>query len=630
MKKLAAMFPLVMLLVCCSCASSRMKALDRWPYAPCRALDAVGDTAYVGHGGVVARVKYGREAELQKEVLTDGRISDIDIHGNRVYVANWKHGLQVFDPDLILISETAEPYNIRKLAAGDDFIVVSVGKGGLWVLDGKTLEKKSSLETEGAIGNRLILADKKLILLSSSPSTPKKGPVLAVISFSSEGEMLTRARLECPEGRWRDFNLAGDRLYVARQILESANNLPGELAAKQGPGEFLVDMFHMSAEIPNIPARTYGPFDGVVGQILVRDDLLYMSNMNDLSVYSLEEPSKKWRREYVQGTGPLAATEEHVFVNSRSHDPHGVRTIELLSNGQIGEIANFEVPHDMEGVFIKDGLLYAACCRDGLRIFDISDPKEMKLLSWLDLPTLSEDAWVTGTEVYVADGMGIAIIDASDPRNPRIDKYIDDYPHQMVHWVEGVRRAGDYLYVAAHSRLRIIDVADPKNAHQVSELAIRTGKDLVVRDGLCHIAENPGYTIVDVNDPKAPFEVSFTPFAGKPHAKGFDIELKDNYAFVSCERDGVYVFDFSDAKEPKLVNVVHTEKNGFQGVEIYEDYLYVCTVYEQGVLKYDISDPRNPALVGGLDTPAAALNIKIREGLFAIADYKGGIIIGKP
>jgi hypothetical protein len=230
----------------------------------------------------------------------------------------------------------------------------------------------------------------------------------------------------------------------------------------------------------------------------------------------------------------------------------------------------------------------------------------------------------------MADGTGLAIIDASDPRNPKIDTYLEDESNSMDNWIEGVRREGDYLYVAAHSRLRIFDVSDPKNAKEVSEVKTRVAKDLAVRDGLCHIAEWTGYSIIDVKDPFNPKELSYMHFGDKNQVKGVDVELKDNYAFVSCGPQGVHIIDFTDPKNPEIVSTVDDGKNTIQGVEIDGDYLYVCTVYDTGVRKWDISDIRNPVLVDTFDTPGAALNVKIRDGIAAVADFTCGAVLLKP
>ena len=613
------------------CASSqKMELIARWPYGASSAIASDGDIAYIGSGGVLAKVEYGDEAKLLKEVFTAGKVAKIVVDGDRVFVSCGKAGLVALDSDLNILAERNDFGGSQGVMANDHFVATRGKDGKILTFDRDTLAPMGEIPAGGQSKFRDLIGD--TLVFCPLPETINKDTRLAeliVVKLDPKGAVLSQEMIVAPEGSWRVISSSDkETLYAVRQIQAWDRKGPKD----QPLGEFYLEAFSIEGDTPEA-LRTYGPYEGTPNQIGVRDGLLYAATELALHIYDLENPAKTWRRVYKTGIGQLSVSESRVFAGPRKMSPNGVRSVEINDNDEIVETALFTHPCNSEGFFISNDLLYVAWNREGLRIIDISDPDNLHELSWLDMPNdgnLAEDIWVTGTEVYMADGTGLAIIDASDPRNPKVDSYFKDTSGSMANWIEGVRREGDYLYVAAHSRLRIFDVSDPKNAKEISELKVRVAKDLAVRDGLCHIAEWTGYTIVDVSDPFNPKELSYMHFGDKGKVKGVDVELKDNYAFVSCSGQGVHIIDFSDPENPEIVATAADGKNSIQGVEILGDYLYVATVYDRGVLKWDISDIRNPVLVDTFDTPGAALNVKIRDGILAVADFTCGAILLKP
>ncbi|MFC1734998.1 LVIVD repeat-containing protein [Candidatus Hydrogenedentota bacterium] len=618
---------LIIALSCAACAHN-MKLLQRWPYGACQTIEVDGNVAYIGHGGVLSKVSFEKDARLIKEVVTDGKVNAIRLFDNKLYINCGKAGLKVYDTDLTLLEEDRSFSVGSGMNVNEDLILTRSKTGELTVYDRKSLNNRGELSLKASAGF-LELIGNDLILTSGKDSETS---VFTVATLSPQGEVMKSEEFKAPDGQWKGAYVKGDAIYVQRQVKAYNRKLTGEAGKKQGPGVFYLDAFSIDGASRTKKLREYGPFASTPHDFVVQGGRVYSATMTDVYAADLENPNKSWRRAYGNGISSLAASDSMVFMGFRKATPNGVRTITLENDGKVVETASYVHECNTEGVYIANNLCYVAWNRDGLHILDISDPENIEELSWLDMPNpknLAEDIWVTGTDVYIAEGTGLAIVDAADPRNPKIHKYIMADPVNMANWIEGVRRVGDYLYVAAHSKLRIFDVSDPANANQVSELKVREAKDLAVRDGLCHIAEWTGYSIVDVKDPLNPKELAFINFGPRHKVKGVDVELKDNHAFVSCGPQGVHIIDFTDPKDPFIANTVRTPPS-IQGVEILGDYLYVCTVYKTGILKYDISDVMNPVLVDTFDTPGASLNVKIRDGVMAVADFTCGVVLLKP
>jgi hypothetical protein len=608
----------------------RMKVLDYWFSAPPGAMDVYGDLAYIGGGAELARVRFGKSAEVQKRVCEMGRVNCIKVMHGKVYVGFGKAGFRIYDLNLNLLQQFPEWTNISKIGANENLLLLADGDLGLKAYDLETLEYLTTIDAQGGIGD--LEFDGNWVSYSFGLARKAGEPVRGefhVAKIGGRGEVRFRTKYACPAGEFKYRFLESRKLYAIRQLSEKSIKPASEMALGDGPGQFVVDLYILGEEAPGEPRQTFGPFEGVPARFIVENGLAYLTTNDSLLVYSLEDPMKSWSKRYTNGTGPLASNGRKIFVGSRGENPKGVRTVELLDNGEIKDTANYQVAAEVEGVFIDGDYCYVAAGRDGFRVFDISDPKKMRHVAWLESPFLSEDLWVQDGACYVADGHGISFYDVTDPENPKLTEYIENDQKRMDHWVEGVRRVGDYLYVCSHRRFRVYDVSDIRKAKPLSEIIVRTSKDCAVRDGLAHLAENEGYSIVDVSDPMNMKIVSAIDLPGK-NGKGFDVEVKDNYAYVAVERCGVYVVDFSDIEKPVVVQEIHTDANNFQGVRIDGDYLYVGTVYDQGVIKYDISDPLNPVRICNLDTPGAALNMHIRDGIMAIADYRTGVILTTP
>ena len=114
---------------------------------------------------------------------------------------------------------------------------------------------------------------------------------------------------------------------------------------------------------------------------------------------------------------------------------------------------------EVRGVHVDDDYLYLSDGNDGFRIYSLKDgpPEEVSLL---DTPGWNCDCFVIGDTAYLADGgNGIKVADVSDRSNPRLLGSVDLRTiAREIHAVPGT------VFVAAHTRgLMAIDVRDPEN-----------------------------------------------------------------------------------------------------------------------------------------------------------------------
>lgn len=275
------------------------------------------------------------------------------------------------------------------------------------------------------------------------------------------------------------------------------------------------------------------------------------------------------------------------------------------------------LPHQVEGVFVRDNLAYLAEGHGGLRIIDYSDPANPHEIGWCDNVGLMEDIWVDGDHAYVADGNGLLIYDISDPAQPDTVAHII-IEQLQTRWVEGVAVEDDILYAATHFKLAIVDVSDPDRPSPLGEVECTLLKDLAIRDGIAYMADNQFFRIIDCQTPREPVQIAQVQMLG---GGAWDVALRDTLALVSDRAYGLHVISIADPENPEIVGTLEFDR--CQGLDDDGYFTYLGLVWD-GIAAIDISDPENPEIVEYFDTPGGVLNVKSDGEIVVAADYNCG------
>ena len=145
---------------------------------------------------------------------------------------------------------------------------------------------------------------------------------------------------------------------------------------------------------------------------------------------------------------------------------------------------------------------------------------------------------------------------------------------------------GDRLYVAAGTRLSVLDISSPLEPTVLGELeGVDNRRQLVVRNGFVYlVSRETGLRIVDCTDPRRPRLRSR--FDTVEFATG--IEVVGRTAFVSERINGVEVVDVSDPDRPAHVAIRKTGES--QSSRYLDGYLYSG---EWGVGEVTVFDARD-------------------------------------
>jgi hypothetical protein len=137
---------------------------------------------------------------------------------------------------------------------------------------------------------------------------------------------------------------------------------------------------------------------------------------------------------------------------------------------------------------------HGAC---GIVVVDLADPAHPVMLGELAMPpwlTFTSAPVVAGGFAYVADDLGLAVVDLSDPRAPTQVATVhwrrSDY---MTYRGATVAVVGARAFVADPSGVRVVDVSDPRVPRDLGVLTTPGRPSaLVARDGVLYVADREG------------------------------------------------------------------------------------------------------------------------------------------
>jgi hypothetical protein len=225
-------------------------------------------------------------------------------------------------------------------------------------------------------------------------------------------------------------------------------------------------------------------------------------------------------------------------------------------------------------VHVAEGYAYVAAGEEGLRVFDVHDPRYPVEVGMNHIPWAAVDVAISGGYAYVAAGWaGLQVVDVSSPDAPFT---VVNVPCESL--VSGVEAAGEYVYVADQKAgLRVFDVSNPEDPVDVALEATRGETIQVAISGeYAYVAEGPtGICIVDISNPRLPSVVTYVP---SPSIYAYSAELfaKDNLVYVGAENAGIWVVDVSVPLAPEIVGIYDTANYARRLSVSDRGYLYVA------------------------------------------------------
>ncbi|MFC2150361.1 T9SS type A sorting domain-containing protein [Calditrichota bacterium] len=218
---------------------------------------------------------------------------------------------------------------------------------------------------------------------------------------------------------------------------------------------------------------------------------------------------------------------------------------------KIGQV--FDYWEDCDDIVVQGDYAFVLTGETGLRIMDISDPRDMIEIGTFVHPATDASRMCYSDSIIYTFSRPIQRIDISNPTEPVLLEEID------IEWLQCLTVTDSLLYLATYN-----------------EIVHRTG----LRVYSLNSNEVIGHSYFD-EIPKR-------------------ILVEDEIAYILVENnssdEGVLIFDISDLTNPELLSSIESEDH-FGDIDIQANSLYV-TDDDVGLKIFDIEDPENPELIG--------------------------------
>lgn len=163
---------------------------------------------------------------------------------------------------------------------------------------------------------------------------------------------------------------------------------------------------------------------------------------------------------------------------------------------------------------------------------------------------------------------------------------------------EGIDHANGYLWVALHQDGLGVYAFDGATISRVASLGgFENAWDVIVDGDVAYVCDGVGGLVsVDVSDPLKPTQLSRVVFDGQAR----DIDLNGSYAYVAAESGGLVTVDVSDPMDMKVLHTEDVTGGSAIAVAYDQDKVFLAAWVDSRV--YDVSDPTEPRMLGGVRT----------------------------
>jgi hypothetical protein len=270
---------------------------------------------------------------------------------------------------------------------------------------------------------------------------------------------------------------------------------------------------------------------------------------------------------------------------------------------QIQFIDRIYTDGDAYDVQVLNNIAYVTCGYQGLKIFDVSDPYNIKLLGYLseEHSGYAHQFYLEFPLMYIGDGRGgLNIVNISDPTSPiSISRIKEFYSWDVdVSTIGGDKFAfvGNGYMGDITSGIAIVNITDPINSEIISQ--VRTGGDVTdveYKEEMVFLMDvTKGLTVVNVSTKNNPTIISQKAINQNMGA----LEMYQEYIFTVNYQDGLKLFNMTESKQLMLLKEYSLNISNGWDVKVYSQKNLAFVVDTNYGLKIlNIDDNIDPVIV---------------------------------
>ena len=564
---------------------------------------------------------YGTGPRWVGSADVEGIPDDLAIVGSHAYAA-WGMGFAVFDitnPQRpTLVSRISAPNYVRavaisgtsaSLACGVGLSVVDISNPTQPVLRGSVDTFGRNPQDVAISGSYAYVADGLYgvgLVDITDPFTPKLVKGIDTPGFDY------------------DVDVEGTDVFVAagtaglwvftwsnplRPVFLGSVDTPGDARGLARVGDFayvadgtgLVVIDVQDRRSPSIVGAVDTPEAGRTTAVTVAGDYAYITGDRHLVVVDISDP----RTPRIVG---LADVQARAIAVSGIHAYVGGSRLEVfdisqpVSTAPAGQAFAFDSRRDLADIEIAGSYAYVTDYgwnedpdRDGgLRIIDVSDPADVRLVGQVDASGGYSQSVVSGAHAFVVGGGGMRVYDVSAPTSPALVGTLG-----LGSWTTGIAVSGSIACVSdATLGFQIVDISNPSIPARLGGIEALAPAGGVALDGnIAYVMGRDHLVTVDVTDPAAPVVADSIGVCGA-------FAISGSFACVADVWGSFVVIDISN---PRALAVAARIPGRFRGVAIAGSLAYVTNDY--GLVLIDISTPAAPEVVGAAPEVSSPLGI---------------------
>lgn len=302
--------------------------------------------------------------------------------------------------------------------------------------------------------------------------------------------------------------------------------------------------------------------------------------------------------------------------------PGGFHVVDLQDPDQPSLIHTVPIPAGPRR-FALAPTTAAVLAGGGVQVLDLSDPREPRPLGTVVIPGDAADIQWDGARYWIAGDFGITVFDParhpSLPADPGLSS-----PREP-----GAVDVADDLAAVASGDLGVtfFDVSRPERPQLLSVVPIARARDVRLVGPWAHVAAAavPGFTLIDVRDPRNPVTV-----ARAVDAPVHGLDVRGTHVLLGMLHGGLRVLDVSRPEVPREVASVST-RFSTNRIRIIDDLAWVSE--SGGVEMYDVREPSLPRWLGRYETSEPVADLDAIGSLAFLAMGQAGlrlVDIGQP
>ena len=500
----------------------RMRYVERFVdtrYVHAETTTATWDT-------VQRHVRLTRGPRLLGTYDTRGRSRQVVTHGGYAFLANGSGGLHIVD-----VSDPQQPQ-----------------RAGVWYPHGKTaaLAKYGPYVYLAAGGSGVTIVE------VTSPIAPRLVASLPLRGNASDIVIVPPyAYVGTAQGRLYILDLTTPLQPRMLSQVEAGAHVV-DIAVVDGmaylaclkQGVIIVDVHN--PQHPRLLQRW--PTGEAATGIAVHEQHAYVAagGLEVLDMRRPEAPALVARRR-VSGAFGVAVLPPYVLL------PSGTDGIQVVPLDGSTAVSQTRTMHYATRLALTAHQALVADTRGGLRILDMAQPDQPRLLATLEDTGTIVDVVVDGTFAYLADdshGSGVVVVDISLPTAPRVvGQYYSEATNDVVVW-------NDLALVGDESGMvYVVDVQQPTRPRVLESLPLpgKVQRLALLPPYVLVASDTAGLHVVEVT-PEALLQLHTTVLIP---GRALDIAVIDHTAYVAADAGGIQVIDVSMPRQPHLGTPYH-------------------------------------------------------------------------